>query len=404
MPHGLSTCFCLPDLRLKGPWSAAGLRKFQKLDVLKALPVSEIKRREAWSEALRSAVEEGERGRDRMVGSEALVTYWREVCKPRKGGSIATKPPGSKLDFPDLFEQWLEQRGLGSYLEREEDQKGWYVYKYTKEPVIESDDTWETAWHGTWWYALWSVLHTGVFLESNNRALGHDYWMPGVYCSPEIDTGLWYARPHVLFGDDVYHRLVFEVRVDPERIIKNRQRGGVQWVFPLEAVALHKVWVRSNAPPSAGEERIKEWHPRLEARPDDALCQEPLVNPRQGQWEDHEDAFEWEGNTGAPPWAGGRSSKEQDPTKETPEEDSRETAEPSPSAKSGGSSAIKRAAENDTAWPKKQKKNKSQASWDDGSGAADSWNDASWSQWDQSPQSAMMRLGVLAAMMGYGRY
>ena len=37
--------------------------------------------------------------------------------------------------------------------------------------------------------------------------------------------------------------------MDPGYCKVQRQRGGGQWVYPCRAVALHAVWVRSNAPP-----------------------------------------------------------------------------------------------------------------------------------------------------------
>merc|ERR1712187_299892 len=169
--------------------------------------------------------------------------------------------------------------------EADENHKTWYRYRYVKDPVITSKDHWETAFHGTWWYSLWSVLESGVFLESNNLDKGHDFWMPGFYCTPHIETARWYARPHILFGDDVFHRLVFELRVDPAKRMANRERGGVQWVFPTSAVALYAVWIQSNAPPKNGEERVNEWDPKLEALPD--FCEDPpmaIVNPRDGPW------------------------------------------------------------------------------------------------------------------------
>ncbi|CAK0797190.1 unnamed protein product, partial [Prorocentrum cordatum] len=139
---------------------------------------------------------------------------------------------------------------------------------------------WEQAFHGTWWYAVWLVLDSGVLLESNDKASGHDFWEPGVYCTPVLETARWYARPHVLFGDGAYHRVLFELRVDPERRKRQRQRGGVQWVFNSSAVSIHAMWVEINAPPDNGEERVNEWDPGLEALPSGRDRPELVVNPR----------------------------------------------------------------------------------------------------------------------------
>ena len=76
-----------------------------------------------------------------------------------------------------------------------------------------------------------------------------------VYCSPNLSTARWYARPQILFGealrdflskatqsaasllaggDKVYHRVIFELRVNTEKRIRNRQYGS-QHVVLLEA-------------------------------------------------------------------------------------------------------------------------------------------------------------------------
>jgi len=244
-------------------------------------------------------------GRNSFRGNEPLVSLWREVSKPRRGGAIKAQPAGCKVDFDSLFNKWLEARGLTATLKRMEDKEGWAVFAYApEEAVVRSKPGWEKAYHGTWWYAVWLILKSGIFLESNDRSLGHDYWEPGVYCSPSLDTGLWYARPQILFGDGVYHRVIFELRVDPEQRKRDRKRGGVQWVFPSSAVALHAVWVRSNAPPKNGEERVNEWDPELEAFPPGCHAVEPVVNSRTDPWPDMEDDFPFdpEGNSDVPPW------------------------------------------------------------------------------------------------------
>eukprot|EP00435_Cladocopium_sp_Y103_P046253 s143_g13.t1 len=204
---------------------------------------------------------------DAAEARENLVIQWREVCKPRRAGAIAAKRRGSRKDFADLFQQWLIARNLNDALVPDRYESGWKVYKYDRTPVVKSEEHWARAFHGTWWYSVWLVLESGVFLESNDRDKGHDFWEPGVYCSPNLSTARWYARPHILFGDGVYHRVIFELRVNEEKRIRNRQRGGVQWVFKPDAVSLYAVWVQRNAPPANGEERINDWDPKLEARP-----------------------------------------------------------------------------------------------------------------------------------------
>eukprot|EP00927_Polykrikos_kofoidii_P072151 TRINITY_DN68301_c0_g1_i1.p1 TRINITY_DN68301_c0_g1~~TRINITY_DN68301_c0_g1_i1.p1 ORF type:complete len:507 (+),score=63.70 TRINITY_DN68301_c0_g1_i1:184-1704(+) len=258
------------------------------------------------SSELIEAQEEAREGRDRIVNGESLVSLWREASKPRKEGAIQPMPAGSKADFFGLFREWLERRWLSDALVQEEDQQGWHIFRYTKEPVVRSEESWEVAYHGTWWYSVWLILQTGIFLPSDDMKLGHDFWEPGVYCSPNLETGLWYARPHVLFGDGVYYRIIFEVRVDLTLRKRERKRGGVQWVFPSSAIALHRVWIRSNAPPANGEERVREWEPHLEGLPRGWNQVPAVVNPRDlrtSPWPNIYDPSPWDmSGSSAPPW------------------------------------------------------------------------------------------------------
>eukprot|EP00930_Biecheleria_cincta_P032616 TRINITY_DN22619_c0_g1_i2.p1 TRINITY_DN22619_c0_g1~~TRINITY_DN22619_c0_g1_i2.p1 ORF type:complete len:325 (-),score=37.52 TRINITY_DN22619_c0_g1_i2:294-1229(-) len=215
---------------------------------------------------------------------EDLVDKWREVSKPRGQGALKPQAKGAREDFARLFDEWLRARNLENALKPEGYCRGWKIYRYVKEPVVQSDATWEQAFHGTWWYSLWAVLESGVFLESNDRAKGHDFWEPGVYVSPKFATGLWYARPQVLFGDGVYHRVIFEVRVNTAERIRARDRGGVQWIFKPDAVSLHAIWVKRNSPPLNGEERINDWDPLLEALPPGWTHRPHTINDRVGDW------------------------------------------------------------------------------------------------------------------------
>ena len=134
------------------------------------------------------------------------------------------------------------------------------------------------AFHGTWWYSVWQLLLSGVLLQSKKYAKGHDFWEPGVYCTPLVSTAKWYARPHIVFGDGVYHCIMYELRVDPSKIKTERERGGVQWVFPSSAVMLHAVWVATNSSPRAGEQRVDSWDVALEVVPRDCDFPHPISN------------------------------------------------------------------------------------------------------------------------------
>lgn len=302
--RGLSRCFCKNK---KPSVVVAGLTNGgQQLLSISGKPVASLESAEDLkNERLQAARVVARQGRDcRARGNEALVNLWREVSKPRKGGAIPAMPPGCKVDSQPLFQEWLDRRGLTDALEYSGNQQGWDVYRYTRDPVVKSEPHWEQAFHGTWWYSVWLLLETGIFLESDDKGLGHDFWEPGTYCSPSLDTGLWYARPQVLFNDGVYHRIIFELRVNPERRRKNRARGGIQWVFPCGAVALHAVWIRSNAPPNNGEERVYGWEADLEALPPGWAAPEPLVNTRTDPWPDIPDPHPFVGG-----WLGASGGK-----------------------------------------------------------------------------------------------
>ena len=105
----------------------------------------------------------------------------------------------------------------------------WGNYKSRFETCATSG--WMPAYHGTWFYGLWSILHHGIILESSNegkglglgyisrrhtlthpsiRLGGHEFWEPGVYVTRRFDTAQQYARPHQLFEDGNFYRCVLK--------------------------------------------------------------------------------------------------------------------------------------------------------------------------------------------------
>ena len=112
--------------------------------------------------------------------SNALAAKWWERARPKRKGAIRPAPAGSELEFHPLFKKWLEARGLSNALEQEDDQEGFFVYRFVKKELTSEQQTWERAFHGTRWYALWSILVAGVLLSSDDTESGHDFWEPGV--------------------------------------------------------------------------------------------------------------------------------------------------------------------------------------------------------------------------------
>lgn len=83
--------------------------------------------------------------------------------------------------------------------------------RYMKEPVVKSDENWETAYHGTWWYSVWLVLQSGVFLESNDR-----------------DKGVWVVTVRLFF---VVVRIVCVVVTGGLKKVEALRKFGVHMVY-----------------------------------------------------------------------------------------------------------------------------------------------------------------------------
>lgn len=211
-----------------------------------------------------------------------LTKLWWELSRPRKRGKIP-KVQGKHVwgDSQSLMPQWLSARQVDGSLVQEKDQQDFQVFRFAQNTLTPAQENWDQAFHGTRWYALWLILTSGVMLASDNKEAGHDFWEPGVYCTPVLGTARWYGIPHILFGDDIYHRVVIELRVDPARRKKNRQRGGVQWVFPADATVIRAIWIQNNSPPDSDERRFAHWDPEMEALPPGRSQLPPIVNPRR---------------------------------------------------------------------------------------------------------------------------
>ena len=93
-------------------------------------------------------------------------------------------------------------------------------------------------------------LDLGTNLESEEDTKGHEFYMKGAYTTPNLLTAWGYARPQVVFNDDMYYRIVLEAEVHEERARYIRRKGGNQLVFAAAAaIESTKVWFRANDPP-----------------------------------------------------------------------------------------------------------------------------------------------------------
>ena len=118
---------------------------------------------------------------------EKIERWWR-VSAPQQRGIVKPQPKESVFDFYRLFPSWLHSRGLNKdVMEQVGSYNGWLEFKL-KQPVIPSReaqivfDNWdnETLWprnwrqhfHGTRFYAMWSICAEGRIHISERGAPG----------------------------------------------------------------------------------------------------------------------------------------------------------------------------------------------------------------------------------------
>ena len=244
------------------------------------------------------AIERAERSR------AAVVSTWKKLACGKKKKAVkrhqVADPPGLDLElFSHNFQNWLGDRGLEDILQRdsrndppESDFDPPYPLLYYKYIAPASSDNaqiqpganWKRAYHGTWFYGLRSILHYGVLLESVDEEKGHRFHQPGLYLAPNLNTAIWFARPHVVFDDGMFHRAIVEVLYDTSREIEDRSKGSkgkqgskgsAKIILSSDAVAISGVLIQPNSPPYGGEERFCKWDQSLEIIP------RPLLQTRE---------------------------------------------------------------------------------------------------------------------------
>ena len=210
--------------------------------------------------------------------------------------TCSNKKSVSNTFCQDVLQEWFARRDLLDSLKRQDRMDApmtvkndhWVYYARKLPDVLEGDlacaggvavdnsihysgpvPVWRPAYHGTWFYALWNLLLHGQVAPSTDAALGHEFNSLGakVYCSPNFNTAIYYARPQNLFGDGVYHFCVLELRVDMRLRYKHKKEGGVQWTFPSEGVQIVGVWICHNCGNAKGNPHLRFWHPEDECVP-----------------------------------------------------------------------------------------------------------------------------------------
>ena len=260
----LSVATC--DTSIELPEDASFLRVKESLTkaevrVVKTIAIDRV--------AEAAAVSERVEGLKKCQGE--LVGRWRKQAKSDKAKKKDI--PMVPIDWPievafrQMAQKWLHDRGLDKMLEgqsvsypseeatpSEVGTASPILYYSYKGSLVQAGQHWEDAFHGTWFYSLWSILEAGFLLESEDDGV-----YPGVYCSPLPKTAWGYARPQMVFGDGLYHRTMLKLRYDPHRTRKNRNKGGHQVVTESSAVSIEGVFFGINWPPVKGEERLDNW-------------------------------------------------------------------------------------------------------------------------------------------------
>ncbi|CAJ1352645.1 unnamed protein product, partial [Effrenium voratum] len=214
----------------------------------------------------------------------SMVGQWRSLGRGKKKQAWPAADEQVGVDtFILNLRMWLLQRSLTGCLERMEGKDParedgevprpflYYKYQPPNQPdtsPLRPQKNWAKAYHGTWFYGLWSILHHGILLESQDEGQGHEFWFPGAFVSPLLETANWYSRPHDVFGDEMFHRVIVEVYYDPKQVKKIREKGGKQVIVPSSGVAVSGVIFQPNSPPEKGRERFESWDNELEVVPE----------------------------------------------------------------------------------------------------------------------------------------
>ena len=237
------------------------------------------------ADGLDFAIAKAEKGRASMVAT------WKKLAngkgKPFVERSELAGPPGLDRElFNHHFQSWLSERGLEDALERDPKKDPapaeladckpnfpclYYKYKAPRIPdtaQIQPGPKWKRAYHGTWFYGLRSILRHGVLLESNDKGKGHEFSEPGLCVAPGLAKGIWFARPHAVFDDGLFHRAIIEVAYDPSQATQKRnKKKNANITVSSDAVAITAVIIQPNSHVSAGEERFTGWDEELEIIP-----------------------------------------------------------------------------------------------------------------------------------------
>eukprot|EP00930_Biecheleria_cincta_P084771 TRINITY_DN74205_c0_g1_i1.p1 TRINITY_DN74205_c0_g1~~TRINITY_DN74205_c0_g1_i1.p1 ORF type:complete len:365 (-),score=47.44 TRINITY_DN74205_c0_g1_i1:269-1363(-) len=219
---------------------------------------------------------------DRIRGQ--LVDKWKHVGKPRGRASPEVAPEFfANTVFNVGLERWLQDRNLWSVLERVSDwhppaeeihlKRKCQYFRFkpwmgNAVSLLTQLPNRERVYHGTWWYALWLILRTGLLLESDIQE-GQESSAKSVPCCSRLEEAFEHARPHSAFGDGIYNRVVLELVYDPDQVKSHAHIRKNDILLPGNGVAISAVVFQPNSPVVKGEQRVDCWHSELEAIPTD---------------------------------------------------------------------------------------------------------------------------------------
>ena len=112
----------------------------------------------------------------------------------------------------------------------------------------------------------WVIAYHGMRLGSTDHGVCFARASLLKATTPSHRLRLQVCQLHHPFRDQVFHRCVRHVLVDPRRIRRYVRARGL-WVFPKEALATRGVWVlpNSGAVYQPSNERFSDWEAQMEA-------------------------------------------------------------------------------------------------------------------------------------------
>jgi hypothetical protein len=199
----------------------------------------------------------GRKGRNQLPKS-----YWDDKC-----------PEMPSIDFVLEFFQFRHDRNGAAMSNKlgkpEQQEKGWWripILPITS-PGKSSGEQWSTAWHGTIFSCLYSILYHDELLESNKE--GHmKKDLQGVYChkpgtSRKAENYVVFEN---VFSNGHWWGALLELSVD--RAVG--KTVGDQWVQPAESVILKALWVCGRHHDQMTDQTcfwVSPWDPEVEVNP-----------------------------------------------------------------------------------------------------------------------------------------